>query len=216
VLAAACEAIVPGERTEDPVLSVRGMLVGLDDRPVRVGVLWVDPAGEADDWPSPRDLTVSETDAAGTFHIDFLRPPSERAIRRVLSPTSGTTAFAFAVAEFVAYEDAAGDGFQVTSRTAGSTIVGPDVYRGFGGDYLVVYVDQPRVETSNVIAELHDVLRLRRGYYLVKAYCTMMMRGMLAVVPDSEPAIAITLIPPTDVFPANRVCLNTHPPPSNP
>lgn len=212
-LAGGCGEIVPGERTEDPIFTVRGTLVGIDSTQIRVGVLWVDPAGERDDWPSPRDVTVSETDAAGAFQIDFLRPPPARAISRVVSPTSGRIAFAFALAEFVVYEDVRSDGtFQVTSRADGAMIEAPDVYRGFGGDYLVVYIDQPRVETSNVIAELHDVLRLPRGYYLVRAYCTMMMRGMLAVVPDSEPAIAITLIPPTDVFLETRVCLNTHPP----
>ena len=118
-------------------------------------------------------MTIGEVDASGGFALEFLRPPTARAIRAVPAPQGGTAAFAFAFAEIVAFGDDGDGTFRVTPLTSGSRMLPPDVYRGFAGDFIVVYVDRPRTDTNNVIVELDPVLRLPRGYYLGNVRCEM-------------------------------------------
>jgi hypothetical protein len=219
------EEIVPGERTEQPLLTVHGSLIGLDQSPVRVGALWAHPLRLADNWPSPRSVATSVVEPTGGFELRLLRPPPAEVILRVPSPHDETqTAFAFAIAEIVAFEDPDGDHtFNVSSLASGSTIMPPDAYRGLAsttlGGHLVVYIEQARSGADNrsVIPELDVVLTQRPGYYLVYVGCRAdALTGIAVPVAQSEPAFPLMLIPATAALPEGRNCLRTQLPASVP
>jgi hypothetical protein len=221
--AAGCgEALVPGEWTEDPLLTVRGRILEPDAPSLRVGALWVDPLQQADDWPSPPLVAAGTVKPSGEFTLAFFNPPPRSVIREIRPPDRpDEVAFAFALAEIVAFEDRDGDGtFRVSSLASGSMILDGDVYRGTPDDTQngqgVFYIERSRSRSddTNVIFELDRVLLAPRGYHLAKILCAGAPRAEVSppYPKDQLPALTIALLPPSTTFPHTRLCLRTHPP----
>ena len=211
------EEIVPGVVVDQPLFTVSGHLVGdSQGAPVRAGVLWVDPFGERDDVPSPPNVSVSTTAPDGTFSLRFFRPPPDEVIRRIASSNDRTrTAFAFAFAEMVAFQDVDGnDTFRVRPRLLDSAIVDPDRYRGSGGERVLMYVEQQRLDSENVIPELDAVLTAPPGYYLVGIACRTGLTGQAGPSPDV--LVPLPLDEQTSAFPETRTCLRAHATPAAP
>jgi hypothetical protein len=219
------EDIVPGDQTDRPVFSIKGAAVEAVDPSLRIAALWVDPFRFLDDWPSPPSLAAGTIEPTGAFKLDFFRPPPAAVMRRVPLPEDeSVTAFSFALAEIVAFEDRDGDdGFQVNPLGAGSTIVAPDVYRGIAGNaldgYAIVYVERSRSseDSRNVIPELDLILTLAPGYHAAYIGCASFMpTGTATPFPQDQGSIPVTLVPETSVFPEIRNCLHTHTLPPGP
>lgn len=216
----ACGApLVPGDLSQAPLASVEGTILGGDAAglaPPRLHVtaLWLDPLGERDDVPSPPER-ARDTIAGGRFVLDLLRPPPPGAVRRVASSTDpARTAFAFAFAEIIAFEDGDGDGtFRVGPIADGSPIVAPDRYRGVSGSdvsgSVLIYVEQPRTDPSNPIPELDAILVLPRGYHHAAVRCIRPSEPELSPADATHP-IEIEIGPAAVVLPEARVCLRAH------
>jgi hypothetical protein len=215
-LAACGPPLVPGDLSQAPLASLQGTIVGGDAAGLapprlRVTALWIDPLGERDDLPSPPDR-ARDTVVDARFALDLLRPPPPGAVRRVASSTDPSrTAFAFAFAEIVAFEDGDGDGsFRVGPIADGSPIVAPDLYRGVsGGDVsgsVLIYVEEPRTDPSNPIPELDAILVLPRGYHHAAVRCIRPSEPEVSPADETHP-VEIEIGPAAAVLPETRVCL---------
>jgi hypothetical protein len=212
------EELIPGELTDRPIFSVQGSILGLDDSPLHITALWVDPLGQYDDWPSPPSVALDTRDTSGNFELRFFRPPPRENIRRIPSPENpDETAFAFAFAEIVAFEDRDGDGtFKVSSLASGSTILHPDLYRGTAdstdSSYVVFYLERSRISDANVVPELDTILVQPPGYYLAQIGCGSATRGKATPFPHDQRSVVLSLVPATSMFPGTRICLRAHAP----
>jgi hypothetical protein len=190
-LAAGCgEPLVPLDTYQSPLMTLTGYFTPQPAggvAPLRVGVLWVDPAGLRDDLPAPSAGAVFTSDLVDTFELQVFSPPPPSAIRRYPFATSSGVALAFAFGELVVYEDNDGDGqFTVASRANGSAIVGPDLFRGSSSNRVLLYLEQPGNPQAGSVGAAWPVLfNNGQGYRLGNVDCTVPDRPVLRGVPDT-------------------------------
>jgi hypothetical protein len=213
-LAGCGNPLVPGDLALDPLFTVTGTITGsaptARSGKLRAALLWVDPYGRRDDRPSTLDESVGLVSPdERTYQIRIFAPPPRTVISDVPAPDDPSkTAFAFAFAEIVAFEDGDDDGvLRMGPRAEGSQIVAPDRFVGAAEDHALFYVSKSRADTTAATKELDFIVRRPVGYVLANAVC---MSGTFQGALPSD-GITLTLVPPQDTLPQRRLCLRSYP-----
>ncbi|HMI88731.1 MAG TPA: hypothetical protein VK550_31850 [Polyangiaceae bacterium] len=182
--------------------------------PLRLGLLWVDPAQEGKgNYVSGSELVRATIEPDGTFTLGLVGPPPSGAIRALKTSAQGGPVLTFAWGEIILYEDRNADGtFVVGPLTEGSPMVAPDVYRGMPTDRMLLYVAETLAPHQQVFPELE--FRATKGYHLGVALCRMNDQSP-AVAPVirevTPPSATITVVAESSAFPNLRSCIQSHP-----
>jgi hypothetical protein len=199
---------------EQPLYALGGWItpfpLAADVQSPTVGVVWVDPAQLRDDLAASHVQFEGSQD--GTFNLKFFAAPLE-ALRRYPGDVPGEIETSFAFGEVVLFDDRDGDGhFAVTPRTAGSTIVAPDMYIGAARRHVVIYVEKSFDGTGTRFPELSSVIALSPGYHLAAVTCTTLgYPGASPITNPREEVDILAIEPPSPTLPFTRACLRSHP-----
>jgi hypothetical protein len=212
------DALVPGSSLDKLEFSLQGAITEppgeVSAAPLRLGLLWVDPAQEGKgNYVSASELVRSKIEPDGTFTLGLVGPPPSGAIRALKSSPQGGPVLTFAWGEIILYEDRNTDGtFVVGSLAEGSPMVAPDVYRGMPTDRMLLYVAETLPPQQQVFPELE--FPVTKGYHLGVAFCRMNEQSP-AVAPVirevTPPSATITVVAESLAFPNLRSCLQSHP-----
>lgn len=201
------EPLVSGASLDAPSFTIEGAIAPYDVlRPLSIGVLWTDPAlAENAPTVSGADRLQAAIAADGAFSLQvFGRPPKDAV--KWLAADASSDAVALAWGELVLFEDADGDGtFRVDSLADGAPMTAPDRYAGAAEKHVLLYVEEPAEEGTQVIGLARNLARL--GYVLCEAHCDGAMYAT-AVEPNT---VSLRAVPASARFPRVRQCFQSIP-----
>jgi hypothetical protein len=212
------DALVPGSSLDKLEFSLDGTITGLPGElstaPLRLGLLWVDPAHAGKgNYVSGSDLVRAEIRPDGTYTLGLFGPPPAPAIRALKSSPRGGPTFAFAWGEIILYEDRNADGtFVVGPLAESSPIVAPDVYRGMPVDRVLLFFAETIPPHQQLIPEL--IFPATKGYHvgLIRCLLNDQSPAVSPVIQDvTPPSATIEVVAPAPAFPNLRSCLQSHP-----
>lgn len=211
------DTLVPGSALDKLEFSLNGVLAQLpDEAPLRLGLLWIDPAQEGKgNYVSGSELVSARIEPDGTYTLGLVGPPPRDALRALRFSMQGGPTFTFAWGEIILYEDRNADGtFAVGPLAAGSPMVAPDVYRGMPSTRVLLYVAETVPPNQHVMPEL--MFAASKGYHVGWIRCleNEQSPAVSPIIDEvSPPTATIELVAPSIAFPNLRSCLQSHPTP---
>jgi hypothetical protein len=211
------KAVYSGSTFDKPLFEFGGLIVptsALSEeqrRAARPGLIWIDPAQNKPDIPSPpHSLVAAVIRADGgmsdRYSLKLHRPPPPESFFEV--EASGQTA-TLAVAEIVLYEDGDGDGtFSVKGPRA--EIAAPDRFLA-ASTSIILYGERP---FQNAPMDFPLGPATKAGYDLVQLACAGRLPPTApprTKAPDN-PYLITLVVQPQDTLPEVRTCMRSHSP----
>ena len=211
------DALVPGSSLDKLEFLLDGMIALPTDvsiGPLRLGILWVDPAQAGKgNYVSGSELVRATIQPDGTYTLGVVGAPPAGAIRSLMSSTLGGPTLTLAWGEIILYEDGNADGtFAAGPLNEGSPIVAPDLYRGMPIDRVLLYFAETTPPHQQVLPEL--TFPLTKGYHVGVIHCLPHDQSPVVspiIEEVTPPSATIEVIAPSTEFPNLRSCLRSHP-----
>jgi len=201
------DPLVPGSSLNVPAFIAHGAIAPYDEsRSISIGILWADPAqASSTAHVSDAERLQADISADGTFSLEVFGTPPKNAVERLAADAS-SDAVAFAWGELILFEDRNADGrFRVDSLEHGALIAAPDQYAGTAEKHVLLYVEEPAEEGTQIIG-LARTLSVP-GYVLGEVHCGE-APYVVAVEPNTVSLVTVTA---TSLFPKQRQCFEAIP-----